>query len=759
MTAHRLILFLLTLIPVLLSGQTNEGTEFWFSFLEHRDVGNNTKVVMITSRVNTRGTISAPKMNFNQSFTVKANDVTIVELPAFAEIIGSESINQNGFRVRSTDPVSVYIHQYKDFRAEATVVLPISTIGNAYYALSYTGFTTLGQVYPSEFAVVANEDDSNISIQLSANTRSGRRKGEIINLSLKAGETYQVQGATATDDLSGSFITGDKNFSLFCGNKYSALNCLRSGRDNLLEQAYPIDAWGTQFVAAPFQENIKDVYRILASEDKTSVEVFVSGKQRSYTIDAGQFIEYEEAEIAFIESTKPILIAQYMNQLDCGNRRNGDPSMLYLNTVLQIRDTVTLYNSSFQNIEENFINIIARANDLPNILFDGKALSSLSTTIHKAGRQNEFISATLPVQTGAHTITSSGCGVIAKAYGLGRYESYAYSGGASFNKINANPIPDGGCLNDTVFFNTKLPEERYEVLWVIDSKDSIREHKFTRKFSSLGEVSAELFIYDRCFDQRDTSFKKLMVTLRQSVKTDSIGTHCEGDDIHLSATDVNMAQYEWKGPNDFFSDRQNPVIKKGKPGQSGNYEVIGIVSGCATVPALVSVSIKPAPQPNLGPDAVFCPKSEIHPIISPGKYSSYLWNNGMAAAELVVSAQGPYSVEVLDEFACTASDSIFFTQQCPTDFYIPNIFSPNGDQINDHFGIFGEDIIAFDLRVFDAWGKEVFYSQDEKTTWDGIYKSQPVIEGVYTWVLDLQGYLENGGIFRKSFYGDLTLIR
>jgi len=324
------------------NAQTNEGTEFWFSFLEHRNPQLNTKVVMITSRVNTSGIISAPLAGFNQPFIVRANDVTIIELPDYAETIGSETISNNGFRVTSEDLVSVYIHQYHEFRAEATVVLPNSTIDDAYYALSYSGYFTEGQLYPSEFLIVANEDGTDVDITLSADTKQGRRAGTTLSVSLNAGEVYQIQGASA-------------ECSVFCGNKYSALNCFRSGRDNLLEQAYPISTWGTRFVSVPFQRGLPDVFRILAAEDNTDIEIYYQdGSTVDYNIDAGQFVEYEDRRPSYIESTKPILVAQYINQLDCGNGSTGDPSMLYLNSVLQIRDTVTLYNSSFQNIQEIF---------------------------------------------------------------------------------------------------------------------------------------------------------------------------------------------------------------------------------------------------------------------------------------------------------------------------------------------------------------------------------------------------------------------
>ena len=66
--------------------ESNEGTAFWFGFMEHRDQNQNTKVALITSRTQTSGTIEIPLRNWSQSFTVQANEVTVVTLPLFTEI-------------------------------------------------------------------------------------------------------------------------------------------------------------------------------------------------------------------------------------------------------------------------------------------------------------------------------------------------------------------------------------------------------------------------------------------------------------------------------------------------------------------------------------------------------------------------------------------------------------------------------------------------------------------------------------------------
>ena len=105
--------------------------------MEHRDVGLNTMVVMITSKNNTNGIVQFPGGNWSQNFSVQANNVTVIELPREVEVTQNEQISHKGINIVSQEPVSVYIHQYFGLRSEAAMVLPQDAIGDAYYAVTY----------------------------------------------------------------------------------------------------------------------------------------------------------------------------------------------------------------------------------------------------------------------------------------------------------------------------------------------------------------------------------------------------------------------------------------------------------------------------------------------------------------------------------------------------------------------------------------------------------------------------------------------
>lgn len=750
-----LVIILYVLSTVKMDAQSNEGTEFWFGFMHHRDQNSNTKVVMITSKYNTSGTIEIPLQDWSTTFSVTANNVTIIDLPNFSEVIPSEEITDLGIRLTSGEPVSVYIHQYHNFRSEATVVLPTVSLGDAYYAMSYRGFSIQGNDYPSEFLLIGVEDETNISIDLSDETLMGQSAGSTINLTLNSGETFLVQGASASDDLTGTFVQGDKPFAMLSGNRWTEVPSGCAARDNLLEQMYPVSTWGKQFVTVPFAKMNYDIIRILASENNTEVTVN-TGATQTYFLDAGQYVQISQSQASLIESNHPILIAQYLVGSACNGHSYGDPSMLLLNSVEQTRDTLTVYNSNLENIFETYINVIMATDDAPFVTLDGLIIPDNYTT-QTIGADDEFTYASIKVSTGAHTIISEGCGVIATAYGYGEVESYAYSAGASFKPINANPIPDGGCLNDTIFFDTGLSPARYSFFWDLGDGNFTTEGEFSHFYPELGTYPVSLIITDHCLNTIDTLYKDLMITLRQAVDTGDDVLICQGETIHLSATDIEEATYSWTGPNGYFSEEQFPTISEALPEMSGQYAVVGIVSGCSTYPAFTEAVVIPTPAPNLGPDTIFC-NNQIQFILDPGVFASYLWQDGSDKPSFSVFEEGLYTIVVQDQYSCTGQDSVFLLNICPTNIYVPNAFSPNGDGINDTFGVYGTDIQAMRLSIFDRWGNLLFTTEDQEEQWDGKFKESPLNAGTYVWQLEFTGIRKDGALYDQVMSGAVYLI-
>ncbi|MEL6255006.1 MAG: gliding motility-associated C-terminal domain-containing protein [Bacteroidota bacterium] len=736
-------------------GQSNEGTDFWLGFMEHFDQSANTKVLMISSRFATSGTVSMPLLGWNTSFTVAANDVVFVNIPLNAETFGSESISRTGIRVQSQAPVSIYAHQYANFRSEASAILPVNSIGNSYFAMSYFGYQDNQGVHPSEFLIVATEDETSIEITPSDPTAGGTPAGSTISIMLDVGETYQVQALTGlSGDLTGSKIIGDKNFALFSGAAWTEVPLACGNRDNLYEQMYPVSTWGKSFVTVPSKDASFDYYRVLAAEDNTVV--FRDGNQIG-NLNAGEFVEFSlYAQPSFIEANKGILVAQYNIGNLCNSLSNvGDPSMLLINSVEQTRDTLTLYSSPFEEIQVNYLNIITRDVDQDSIFLDGNNISNEFQTI--AGTQ-DYVYASITVSSGTHTITSSGCGVIATAYGYGPFESYAYSAGASFLPLNASPIPEGGCLNDTIFFSTGLPEDRVAVQWDFGDGSSSSELEPTHIYTALGTYPVEVIIEDFCLNTIDTVNQDLLVTLRQSLEAFNDTLVCENDPVQLGATDLAGARFEWQGPLDYFSEDQFPIIDDTDPNMTGAYSVIGIISGCATFPKEQFVEVRPLPDPALGMDTVICDGGPI-PLYA-GNWVDYVWQDGSRADNFTVTVEGNYYVSVTDDLGCFNTDSIQINRFCLPTLFVPTAFTPNDDGLNDLFAVLAEDMTQFNLKIFDRWGGLVFQTDSPDEFWNGnLAGGKRAPQGVYVWLISYEEPLRDETRFIRQESGTLTLLR
>ncbi|MBV6473526.1 MAG: hypothetical protein JPMHGGIA_01810 [Saprospiraceae bacterium] len=114
-----------------------------------------------------------------------------------------------------------------------------------------------------------------------------------------------------------------------------------------------------------------------------------------------------------------------------------------------------------------------------------------------------------------------------------------------------------------------------------------------------------------------------------------------------------------------------------------------------------------------------------------------------------------------DDRGCSHSDSLFLRVLRNYGIYAPNVFSPNGDNINDFFYLRGDDgVIIESLEIFDRWGERLFYTQSipvnlPSAGWDGSSKGQKLNPAVF--VFSATALLPSGQ--RVPLSGDFSLVR
>ena len=88
--------------------------------------------------------------------------------------------------------------------------------------------------------------------------------------------------------------------------------------------------------------------------------------------------------------------------------------------------------------------------------------------------------------------------------------------------------------------------------------------------------------------------------------------------------------------------------------------------------------------------------------------------------------------------------------------YMPNVFSPNGDHLNERFFPIGEGIKQYEMDIFNRWGEHIARIDQSSEGWDGrLDQGDMAREGVY--VYSLNAFLYNGTRISKS--GSFILIR
>lgn len=141
--------------------------------------------------------------------------------------------------------------------------------------------------------------------------------------------------------------------------------------------------------------------------------------------------------------------------------------------------------------------------------------------------------------------------------------------------------------------------------------------------------------------------------------------------------------------------------------------------------------------------------------IGTGFFSDYLWSNGQTGANILVTEEGEYAVTVTNAAGCTGVANVVVEEVLKDGFLIPNAFSPNQDGVNDTWGVLSPNVVSFEVKVFNRWGKEIFRSQDISERWDGTYNFEEQPIGTYVYVGELT--LLDGKT--KPFKGNVTLIR
>ncbi len=297
------------------------------------------------------------------------------------------------------------------------------------------------------------------------------------------------------------------------------------------------------------------------------------------------------------------------------------------------------------------------------------------------------------------------------------------------------------CPGTTLTLDATTPFVDY--LWNDNSTSA------TLDVTTAGLYSVEVTTVDGCIDSDSVT---ISVAVVNDIDLGADQTICLGDSIFLDAG-PGFDTYLWS---------------TGETTSSIYADTFGLITVLATdalgCTASDDITFSPlVTNFNLGNDTTIFAGTPLELSAQGGDF--YSWSTGETTQTITVSPDEEtlYSVSVTASNGCIFEGDILVSIDNSLSVFIPNMFSPNGDNSNDEFKIYGFGISTAQFSIYNKWGQLVYESTDIQDVmdngWDGRKNGVDQPAGSYVWKISgktIQGspiQLENGN------QGSVLLVR
>ncbi len=195
--------------------------------------------------------------------------------------------------------------------------------------------------------------------------------------------------------------------------------------------------------------------------------------------------------------------------------------------------------------------------------------------------------------------------------------------------------------------------------------------------------------------------------------------------------------------------------------------------GCVwteTYPDFICVYPNPIANFTPSPGVVSVIAPESHLINSSSGAVQYIWNFGDGSEisndfspnhTFIVEPEQNFNVTLIaiSEHGCVDSVTKTILMEKGVILYVPNTFTPDGNQYNPVFlpiVTAGIDKNQYQLEIYNRWGELIFQSKNTEEGWDGTYKGIACPEGMYNWKIK---YKTSSSDEKKIHLGHVNLIR
>ncbi|MBP7808337.1 MAG: gliding motility-associated C-terminal domain-containing protein [Bacteroidia bacterium] len=231
--------------------------------------------------------------------------------------------------------------------------------------------------------------------------------------------------------------------------------------------------------------------------------------------------------------------------------------------------------------------------------------------------------------------------------------------------------------------------------------------------------------------------------------------------LNGNSTDPGV-NYAWVGPGIISgSNTATPIVNV-----AGTYTltVTNPTTGCSAT-STVDV-INAVPTASISSDVVtgFAPLTVNFGNTSTNA-NTFSWNFGNGSTTTLTTTAGTsstygwgtYTITMIASSGlCSDTASIIIVVEDGFSIEVPNVFTPNDDNINDVFTITSTGVKEITLKIFNRWGQPMYDFSGAKASWDGVTSNgQKASNGTYFYFIKATGF--DGKEYEKN--GPVSLFR
>lgn len=460
---HIVLGALLVLVSVAATAQNrnridNRGKEFRIAFLHTNGFDDTPKFFIdVWCQKATRGRLTY--LNSNESYPI---DIPVPYTPVRVELDPAKlilpnpketPISTNTLRLDFDDEVTIYGINTQRWSSDAFLALPKPELGTHYVVMSYpntiapdpTGELFNRSDFPSQFAVVATEDNTTVTIKPTVRL-TNRTSTDQFSVLLNSGDIFFAQAENKVGlDLTGTEIRSNQPVVVYGSHQRANIPYNDAvGRDHLVEQLLPVSRWTNRPILTPHYQipktvNDANIARVMALNDDTELSIDSTFFK---TLKALETVEIPLNKAELLTATGPIQVAQFQHStvddqlMRMENDSIGDPFMMLAFAPEQFDSVYAFESYNTKDFKYHFINVVIPTERIPSLLLDGGPVNAPFVRIPKTS----YSYAQIPLKAGFHQIRARApFGLY--IYGYGPYNSYGVPGAVVFDTLYKDQKP------------------------------------------------------------------------------------------------------------------------------------------------------------------------------------------------------------------------------------------------------------------------------------------------------------------------------